>query len=48
MKERKNSARCVINDWTRGLQGAQSLRRRSGKRRAAAGGGGVAGTSSEV
>lgn len=29
----KNRPCCVINDWTRGLQGPQSLRRRSGERR---------------
>lgn len=32
-EKKKNRARCVINDWTRGLQGPQSLRRRSGERR---------------
>lgn len=28
----KNRVHCVINDWTRGLQGPQSLRRRSGEK----------------
>lgn len=32
-KKKKNRAHCVINDWTRGLQGPQSLRRRSEERR---------------